>query len=507
MGESIRVVIESDDGHPVCKHGPALLFERRIENEFQRFYACSAYRDQNECPLHVRVDQNEAKLQDRHLLTENKENSLNLAHDQSILMQKVLKESTFERSYCHTCHTFLIASEKISNAHKHHTIQKSITNEQIQRPTTFLRSLSNDKREAQYFFSDESLKCFGHIFKRLQINKIVCIGAPRLHEFLKYHKSKLHIESILLDLDTRFYSFHNRDGLCDFFHYNMFNNYFFGGDEVQMKFHQFLQNANNEKCCIFTDPPFGCRTEPLVSTLQTISQTYRRLNRSHDILPIFWVFPYFMEMYITSLMPEMDMLDYKIDYTNHETYHSGQDGRKQGSPVRIFTNVPSHLIDLSIVNGYRLCKKCKRWVSTENQHCDQCKKCPSKNGDTYVHCKLCATCVKPSYRHCNNCWRCTQIENHQCNKYQLQLKCMICLQKGHNETNCHKWFAVCGKNTKEITKLKAKSIKIGRRICLLCFKPGHNENTCAKRKHLLDEISFLNQCYNKLSNIHYTVTM
>lgn len=327
-------------------------------------------------------------------------------------------------------------------------------------------------------------------------SKIVCIGAPRLHEFLKYHKSTLRIDSILLDLDTRFYSFHS----CDFFHYNMFNNYFFAGDDVKEKFHQFLQIKYDDKCCIFTDPPFGCRTEPLVSTLQTLNQTYRRLNKSHDILSIFWIFPYFMEMYITSLMPEMEMIDYKIDYTNHETYHSGQDGRKQGSPVRIFTNIPSNLIDLSVAKDYRLCKKCKRWVSMENQHCDQCKKCPSKNGNTYVHCKLCSTCVKPSYRHCNNCWRCTQVENHQCNKYQLQLKCMICLQKGHIESNCNKWFTLCGKNNKEITKLKAKSIKIGRRICFLCFKPGHNEQCCVQRRQLLDETSFLNQCYNKFSS-------
>lgn len=334
-------------------------------------------------------------------------------------------------------------------------------------------------------------------------SKVVCIGAPRLHEYLKYNKSKLRIESILLDLDTRFYWFCNQNSdpslARDYFHYNMFNNYFFAGPEAKEEFNNFLREQNNEKCCIFTDPPFGCRTEPLVSTLKTLCKDYRHVNQSHNILPIFWVFPYFMETYITSLMPEMEMLDYKIDYTNHDSYHSGHDGRKLGSPVRLFTNVPNYLIDLPTDESYRLCKKCKRWVARENQHCNRCKKCPSKNGATYVHCNLCETCVKPTYRHCNNCWRCTQIENHQCSRYQSQLKCTICLRKGHNELNCHEWFAKCQKNLTEINKLKLKSIKTGRRICLLCFKTGHNEQSCSMRKQLLNETSFLSHFYNLLT--------
>lgn len=300
------------------------------------------------------------------------------------------------------------------------------------------------------------------------------------------------MKSILLDLDTRFYSFCNDD----YFHYNMFNNYFFAGDQAEVRFNQFLRNKTNEKCCIFTDPPFGCRTEPLVSTLQTLSQTYRKLNASNEMLPVLWVFPYFMEMYITSLMPEMEMLDYKVDYTNHETYHSGQDGRKQGSPVRLFTNIPSHLIELPATQGYRMCNKCRKCVAQENKHCDRCKKCPSKNGSTYVHCSMCEVCVKPSYKHCNTCSRCTQIENHECTQYQAQLKCMICLQRGHNEINCSKWFELCRKNAKEITKLKLKAIKTGRRICWLCFKSGHNEQSCQRRPELLHETCFLGNRYN-----------
>lgn len=77
-------------------------------------------------------------------------------------------QSPNERVYCHSCHTFLTATSH-HRLHRDHAIQRGLTNEQIERPTTFLRSLSNDKREAQYFFSDVSLNCFVSIFRRLKI--------------------------------------------------------------------------------------------------------------------------------------------------------------------------------------------------------------------------------------------------------------------------------------------------------------------------------------------------
>lgn len=77
---------------------------------------------------------------------------------------QVLNFKPNERNYCHTCHTFLTDAPHNEN----HTIQRGLSNEQIERPTTFLRSLSNDKREAQYFFSDATLNCFVKIFERLQ---------------------------------------------------------------------------------------------------------------------------------------------------------------------------------------------------------------------------------------------------------------------------------------------------------------------------------------------------
>ncbi|KAG4078493.1 hypothetical protein HA402_009205 [Bradysia odoriphaga] len=114
----------------------------------------------------------------------------------------------------------------------------------------------------------------------------------------------------------------------------------------------------------------------------------------------------------------------------------------------------------------------------------------------YVHCELCAVCVKSYYKHCNKCDRCTQVANHDCDAYQQNIKCWICLTKGHNEVNCSHWakFGV------KMAKIKAKSLKISRKICLLCNKTGHNERNCAKRSSLLKETKFLGEICNIFTN-------
>lgn len=55
LGENLRVIIEDLDNHPVCVHGPALLFSRKVKgSQFEEFFACSASRDPNTCKLFPR---------------------------------------------------------------------------------------------------------------------------------------------------------------------------------------------------------------------------------------------------------------------------------------------------------------------------------------------------------------------------------------------------------------------------------------------------------------------
>lgn len=199
-----------------------------------------------------------------------------------------------------------------------------------------------------------------------------------------------------------------------------------------------------------------------------------------------------MENYIQNVMPEMSMVDYMVNYTNHKLYHNGVNGRKDGSPIRIFTNIPLNLISLPVSEGYKFCRLCAKFTFKENAHCQRCFECPSKNGGQYVHCNFCAVCVKPYYKHCTNCDRCTQVANHDCDVYQRNTTCWICSTKGHNEVHCEKWAKF---STKMIT-IKRKSLKIAKKICLLCNRAGHNERNCEKRKALLKEERFLDVVCN-----------
>lgn len=284
----------------------------------------------------------------------------------------------------------------------------------------------------------------------------------------------MQIPSFLLDLDKRFYNFCSD---TEFASFNMCNGHFLEGDSKKLKFLEFLKG---EPPLIFLDPPFACRTEPIIYTLKILENLYSTENKnSHSILPKMWVFPYYFEHYIQNFMPELEMCAFKVNYTNHKLF-SDQDGsRKFGSPIRFFTNMSLEHINLG--NGYKFCKLCRIFVGSEDKHCNICRTCPSKNGQTYRHCKDCGICVKPNYLHCKKCRRCTQKEGHVCKVYMKTLRCWICREIGHNEWECPQWTKIRG----------LKFIKSGAIKCLICMKKGHNEKNCRKRKEKLKEVLFM----------------
>ncbi|XP_037954055.1 rRNA N6-adenosine-methyltransferase ZCCHC4-like [Teleopsis dalmanni] len=195
-------------------------------------------------------------------------------------------------------------------------------------------------------------------------------------------------------------------------------------------------------------------------------------------------------------MPEMQMSDYKVNYTNHSTYTDGLNKiRKQGSPARIFTNVSLERLILPVEEEYKYCASCRRYTALENRHCQQCGICPSKNGSTYKHCQLCGICVKPSYVHCRNCRRCTQVEGHNCTEYQTKQRCWICRQSGHIEKNCATWQNIRNKmillnyNSRETEKAI---------VCYICDQKGHNELKCKERIKYFEETSFCGEVQLKL---------
>lgn len=456
--ESVDVIVRNLELNPKCQHGPTILFS--LKNG-KKYFSCAGVRSHDCFYLDFenfeedKVQQYSSRLID---------DAVDKATELGLSYSEVKSLPSNDRIYCHTCEVFI----KSDKSHESHSIIKGIDDNILQEPSLFLSQLNNDKINAQYFFDDNTLDFICSMLKGLKISKIICIGAPRLHDYVR--KRKLDLHSILLDIDDRFKAFNTSK---DFIKYNMFNNHFFDGIDDEEKLKIFLKDDNSDRSqhCIFTDPPFAARTELLAFTIQMFKNLFNRINAHFKVLPVFWVFPYFNESHIRKVMPEMEMLDFKISYMNHQAYHEGFKGRKAGSPVRIFTNVQARLIKYPAgFTNYRFCSPCHRFVSISNIHCAVCKTCPSKNGSTYRHCADCIICVKPNYKHCSTCMRCVSELNHVCVTYQKFQECWLCTQRGHVEKNC-------------VLMKKLKRRKDG--ACIVCKKSFHNLKNCPCKNKIL----------------------
>lgn len=84
----------------------------------------------------------------------------------SSLPFKIRTIDTRKRAYCHTCGLFILTN----NAdHESHEIQAGVSNDYLLKPTMLLKPLSNDQREAQYFFTESALKCFASLFQQMRL--------------------------------------------------------------------------------------------------------------------------------------------------------------------------------------------------------------------------------------------------------------------------------------------------------------------------------------------------
>ncbi|XP_060102197.1 rRNA N6-adenosine-methyltransferase ZCCHC4 [Heteronotia binoei] len=338
----------------------------------------------------------------------------------------------------------------------------------MRRPSQLLRPLENKKTNAQYLFADRSGRFLLDLIVALGFTRVLCVGTPRLHELIKLRSSqeqKTPIRSLLLDIDFRYSQFYTEEEFC---HYNMFNNYFFGGEAAQDQCQKFLQRDEGQGVIMVADPPFGGLVEALAFTFRRLMATWKQTecpDATRKELPIFWIFPYFFESRILEFFPSFRMLDYQVDYDNHALYKHGKTGRKQ-SPVRIFTNLSPHLIVLPVEEGYRFCCICQRYVSSENQHCETCNSCTSKDGRRWRHCFLCKTCVKPSWVHCHVCDRCA-LPSHSCKN--VDTGCFVCGAADHKRTVCpnlHAATRVCRSGQKlnrKKNKLKGNLMRNGKK--------------------------------------------
>ncbi|KAG5876380.1 hypothetical protein JTB14_032191 [Gonioctena quinquepunctata] len=444
--KSIEVVVQDLKAHPCCPHGPTILFSRQIKHVEKQFYACAACRDRKYCNFFL-LKENETSFK-KGIWQQESENFLRgICHRKKYsTFQNVYESPAEKRLFCHTCEQLLDISGNTS--HQEHHLQKGLTDYQLRHPSELLPPLENSKKEAQYLFSRSTVATLVDILGNIGYKHIICIGTPRIHEYIQSERKNF--TSILLDMDKRF---HNFFGLSQYCWYNMFNHHFFF-EESQKIFMDYLKTDNGKDMVLVTDPPFGGRTELLAQTFSTINQQYKTINNNQLELPIFWIYPYFMEPQILNYIPNFHMLDFKVEYDNHPLFQNGPKGRKQGSPVRIFTNVNPRLVKLP-AKDYKYCELCDKWVANENQHCDLCNSCTSKNGVTYVHCSICTRCVKPTWKHCKKCGRCAQID-HKCIQLAFTKDCFNCKKPGHRRIDCPQLKEPVTKKQKLDTQMKNK---------------------------------------------------
>jgi len=140
---------------------------------------------------------------------ENKKFAQRYVHRELYIRFNKLKiEPVAKRHYCHSCEKLIFNSEK--DKHMDHEITENLIDYQMHHPTELLKPLENAKKEAQYLFSKKSTEDIINMLLKLGAKQILCIGTPRIHEYVIEHCADK-ISSLLLDFDGRFVSILNRN--------------------------------------------------------------------------------------------------------------------------------------------------------------------------------------------------------------------------------------------------------------------------------------------------------
>lgn len=233
----IKIITEELSENPHCEnHGPALKFHETFDDgrSPNTFYGCSANRDRNCCRIRTALSA-EDDLAQRTAAAEAYDTRM-IEHVQRFATISDLPAN--ERAYCGQCVRFVLPTERLHHS-EHSPLLSRIDDEQLQKPTLLLSPLDRDKTEAQYFFDTSTLDAIQRMLVAANIRRVICIGAPRLHEHIRAQRADLHIDSVLLDLDERLEPFYGRD---EFFRFNMLNGWFGdGGDRRSIEFDDWLR--------------------------------------------------------------------------------------------------------------------------------------------------------------------------------------------------------------------------------------------------------------------------
>lgn len=121
-----------------------------------------------------------------------------------VTLNKIVALQETLRSYCQDCDALIAPEDR--GKHKEHKTISGISDRQMTHPSELLKPLDNAKKEAQYLFSSKSTEFIVNCLLQLGAKKVLCVGAPRIHEYLM-EKHEDSVSSFLLDFDGRFVSY------------------------------------------------------------------------------------------------------------------------------------------------------------------------------------------------------------------------------------------------------------------------------------------------------------
>ncbi|CAH8476679.1 unnamed protein product [Schistosoma turkestanicum] len=416
LSRKCQIIELSNDG-ATCSHGSMLKIVDQVSHSFH--HACSAFRNKGEC-------------EKQHLYQNSTTRNWSL--------EGILRISQSDRAYCYTCDC-LFSLSLSGQKHEAHEYKKNLSNNLLGMPSYLLKPLKDSKAHAQYFFSLDCLNQLYSIIQKLSVNYVICIGSPRLHDFIqlhRIHKGQL-LDSYLLDMDFRLSSFYSSHRFSRF---NMVNGFFFGENE-EGNFHNFIKDhvKPSDKCLIFCDPPFASPLSLIMKQIRTLSKSIIQCISNFQItenncasldenhIPYLLALPFFFEKKLQKIAPFLNLLDYKITYENHSrldcditdngdhgdannrTGDSSNRGQRRDSIVRLFTSLPPSLVHppKAMEKYFRFCEICQRYSHILNLHCPKCDRCTTKSGPTYVHCDKCGRCRPAKKFHCNKCKHCVSV--------------------------------------------------------------------------------------------------
>jgi len=308
-----------------------------------------------------------------------------------------------------------------------------------------IEPVTEERTQGQYLLSERSLK-FIHekIFKKLKYDTVLCIGMPRLHEYL----SVAGVNSVLLDIDDRFEKFH----LGNFFKFNMFNCHFF--DEKP-------ELSTSKKVLVVTDPPYGGNCDAFLDSFSKLKSLFQTSKPTQNLnFSLVWIFPYFFETQICSRNKTLKKFEYVVDYDNHPRFKPELTGRN-ASTTRMFTDIDRKQIEIKDPLN-QFCKKCCFWVLKGAVHCNKCNECFGSVGSLFKHCGKCGVCVKDSWECCKVCQKKCRPPYHKfCENGERNVNCKVengenCKSGNGKNENGKNGNCKSGKGNKNAKKVRKK---------------------------------------------------